>query len=75
MQDFTGTIDANSIVNDTLQIHPGTTGVFNAFGIDACCGGAASIAEAAQRDNADVTELLAALNAAAAQDPDARGKA
>lgn len=53
-----------SIVNETLQLYPATTAVFNAFGIDACCGGAASISEAATRDGADPDALLAALNAA-----------
>lgn len=52
-----------SVVNDVIQSHPGTTNVFNEFGIDACCGGAVSIHDAALRDGADPAALLSALNA------------
>lgn len=58
------TITSASIVNETLRQFPVTTGVFNQFGIDACCGGAASISDAATRDGADPDELLNALNRA-----------
>jgi iron-sulfur cluster repair protein YtfE (RIC family) len=51
-----------SVVNDVIQSHPGTTNVFNEFGIDACCGGAVSIHDAALRDGADPAALLSALN-------------
>lgn len=57
-------IQATSIVNETLQQYPATTAVFNDFGIDACCGGAESIHDAAVRDGADPVELLDAVNAA-----------
>ena len=57
-------VTAASIVNETLRQFPATTGVFNQFGIDACCGGAASISEAATRDGAEPDELLSALNRA-----------
>jgi iron-sulfur cluster repair protein YtfE (RIC family) len=49
-------------VNETLQLYPAATAVFNKFGIDACCGGAASISEAAIRDGANPDELLSTLN-------------
>jgi regulator of cell morphogenesis and NO signaling len=52
-------------VNEAIRRFPETIAVFNAFGIDACCGGAAPIAEAAGRDGADPARLLEALNAAA----------
>ena len=52
-------------VNETLRIFPATVAVFNDFGIDACCGGAATIAAAAQRDGADLVRLVEALRRAA----------
>jgi iron-sulfur cluster repair protein YtfE (RIC family) len=58
------TIQPTSIVNETLSRYPATTGVFNRFGIDACCGGAVSINDAATRDGADPGQLLDALNSA-----------
>lgn len=54
-------------VNEAIRRYPATIAVFNAFGIDACCGGAASIEEAARRDAADVEALLAALREAATE--------
>lgn len=62
-----GRIEPDWTVNDTLRIFPATVAVFNRFGIDACCGGASSIAAAAQRDGADLAELVEALRAAAEQ--------
>lgn len=56
-------ITFTSVVNDVIQSHPATTNVFNEFGIDACCGGAVSIHDAALRDGADPAALLNALNA------------
>lgn len=50
-------------VNEAIRLFPDTVGVFNDFGIDACCGGASPISEAAARDGADLAALLAALAA------------
>jgi iron-sulfur cluster repair protein YtfE (RIC family) len=52
-----------SVVNDVIQSHPAPTNTFNEFGIDACCGGAVSVRDAALRDGADPAALLHALNA------------
>ncbi|HEX6910296.1 MAG TPA: DUF542 domain-containing protein [Longimicrobium sp.] len=52
-------------VNEAIRLHPATVGVFNEFGIDACCGGAAPVRDAALRDGADPDRLMAALNEAA----------
>ena len=55
-------IGAGRLVNEVIRTHPTTVEVFNRFGIDACCGGAAPVGEAAVRDGADPEALLAALN-------------
>jgi len=57
------TIDTAATVNDILVEHPAAVAVFNTFGIDACCGGDATLSEAARRDGADVFALIAALDA------------
>jgi regulator of cell morphogenesis and NO signaling len=51
-------------VNEVIASSPATVAVFNAFGIDACCGGAATLEEAAQRDGAELGPLLGALERA-----------
>lgn len=56
------TINRAATVNEILVQHPETVSVFNAFGIDACCGGDASLDEAARRDSVDVNALLDALD-------------
>lgn len=55
-------IGAERMVNEVISTHPATVEVFNRFGIDACCGGASPIGQAAVRDGADPAALLAALN-------------
>jgi iron-sulfur cluster repair protein YtfE (RIC family) len=62
------TIDTTVTVNDVLVQHPEAVSVFNEFGIDACCGGDASLEEAAQRDGTNVQALIAALNALIARE-------
>ena len=57
------TIDTAATVNEILVQHPVAVSAFNTFGIDACCGGDASLAEAARRDGADLAALIAALDA------------
>jgi regulator of cell morphogenesis and NO signaling len=51
-------------VNETIQRFPGTVAVFDAHGIDSCCGGALPVAEAAARHGIPLPELLKALEAA-----------
>ncbi len=57
-------------VNDVIRLWPATVGTFNDHGIDACCGGAVPVREAALRDGADpdalVRDLLQAISAGAA---------
>ena len=59
----TSAIDPTATVNEILVTFPSTVSVFNQFGIDACCGGAASLSEAARRDGADADRLIEALDA------------
>lgn len=60
-------IDIRSTVNELIALHPETIAAFNRFGIDTCCGGGESVADAARRDGADLDELLAALREAIGQ--------
>lgn len=60
-------------VNDTIARFPDTLSVFDAFGIDACCGGAASVREAACRDGADPEALVMALLGIAAASIEVEG--
>ena len=55
-------------VNEAIRRYPATVEIFNRYGIDACCGGASPVAEAAVRDGADSAalqnELLQAIGQA-----------
>ena len=59
----TATIDMETTVNEVIRMYPESVSVFNEMGIDACCGGDASLAEAARRDGVDLGSLLARLDA------------
>jgi len=48
-------------VNEVIRRYPATVAVFNQFGIDACCGGAEAVAQAALRDGTDPAAVVAAL--------------
>ena len=56
-------------VNEAIRRYPATVEIFNRYGIDACCGGAAPVLEAAVRDGADPValenELMQAIGQAA----------
>ncbi len=57
----TATFTPTQTVNETIARNPETVRVFTRFGIDACCGGALPIAEAARRHGVALDVLLAAL--------------
>ena len=59
----TTAIDTETTVNEVIRMYPESVSVFNEMGIDACCGGDASLAEAARRDGVDLGSLLARLDA------------
>ncbi len=54
-------LDCSRSVNDIIASHPETMSVFNAHGVDTCCGGGMSVREAADRGSIDHTALCDAL--------------
>ncbi len=59
------TVDPNLTLNEVIQRYPAALGVFNARGLDTCCGGGLPVAEAARRHGLDLAELMTALAQAA----------
>jgi iron-sulfur cluster repair protein YtfE (RIC family) len=53
-------------VNATIRQFPATIPVFNQFGVDSCCGGEATLDEAAADAGMEVAALITALREAAA---------
>jgi iron-sulfur cluster repair protein YtfE (RIC family) len=60
-------------INDITARYPQTITVFNDFGVDACCGGHVTLADAATRDGVSLPDLTAALRKAIA-DADATAR-
>lgn len=60
-----GALTPGTTVNEAVQRFPETLAVFSEAGIDACCGGALPIDEAARRHGLDVPLLLRRLAAVA----------
>jgi regulator of cell morphogenesis and NO signaling len=54
-------VDASRTVDEVLLAHPESAAVFNAFGVDTCCGGSASLGEAALHAHLTPRALLHAL--------------
>lgn len=55
-------ITERDIVNEVILRYPETVAIFNAFGVDSCCGGGVSIEKSATRDKINMHQLLSALN-------------
>ena len=51
-------LSVSMTVNETIQRYPQAVEVFKRFGIDACCGGALPIVDAAARHNVDPVVLV-----------------
>jgi regulator of cell morphogenesis and NO signaling len=49
-------------INETIREWPETVGIFQLFGLDACCGGPLPIREAAERHGLEPDTVLMALN-------------
>ena len=61
------TIDSSWTVNEVIGMYPETITVFNSFGMDMCCGGDATLQDAAEEAEVDRDSLMIALLEAAAQ--------
>ena len=61
------TIDSSWTVNEVIGMYPETITVFNSFGMDMCCGGDATLQDAAEEAEVDRDALMIALLEAAAQ--------
>jgi iron-sulfur cluster repair protein YtfE (RIC family) len=58
-------LDCRLPVRRVVERYPATREVFARFGVDACCGGGASVEDAARIHGVNAAELCAALRAAA----------
>ncbi|MFC4099338.1 iron-sulfur cluster repair di-iron protein [Paenibacillus xanthanilyticus] len=61
---MTQTIQRNQMVGDIVSVYSQASNVFKTYGIDFCCGGQVTVAEAAVKRKLDEEELLARLNQA-----------
>lgn len=59
-------LDCSHRVNDIVARHPTTRDVFHRFGLDTCCGGSLSVADAARAHGVDADTLCSELTAAIA---------
>lgn len=58
-------ITPDMVINEVIRQHPWTLPVFHRYGVDSCCGGAHTLAAAAQENSLDLDQMLAELAAAA----------
>lgn len=58
------TIETTMTLDEITNRFPDTIKVFNEFGMDICCGGGMSLAEAAERDGVELESIEQALRAA-----------
>ena len=57
-------LDCALSVNDTVERYPATSVIFDAYGIDTCCGGGISVEEAAKGASVDPRQLCSELEEA-----------
>jgi iron-sulfur cluster repair protein YtfE (RIC family) len=57
-------LSSTSTIDEIVAHAPIAISVFNAFGIDTCCGGAVALGDAALQAHVQLATLLAALDAA-----------
>jgi iron-sulfur cluster repair protein YtfE (RIC family) len=58
-------LDCTLTVRHVIERYPATRAVFDRFGVDACCGGGASVEQAARLHDVDGVALCTALRTAA----------
>lgn len=58
-------LDCTLPVRRVIERYPATRAVFDRFGLDTCCGGGASVEQAARLHGVDGAALCTALRAAA----------
>lgn len=68
MPDRNFDLDPNRSVNSTILAHPDTLSVFSVFGLDTCCRGNLSVADAVRDANLDLAVVIKALKEAIVQD-------
>ena len=61
------TLESSWTINETIQQYPETITVFNAFGIDTCCGGDETIEAAAREGEINLDAVMARLREFAGQ--------
>ena len=66
------TLESSWTINETIQQFPETITVFNAFGIDTCCGGDETIEAAAREGEINLDAVMARLREFAGQATEAR---
>ncbi len=62
-------LDPGLTVDEVMARHPSTMPVFNAFGVDICCGAGQTLREAAAGADVAMCRLLQALDEAVGQAP------
>jgi regulator of cell morphogenesis and NO signaling len=60
--------DTQASVNATINRFPESIAVFKSFGVDACCGGASSLTDAARKADIGIDDLMVALEEAIPRD-------
>lgn len=63
------TIVPTLTINDVVELHPELMPILAGHGLDLCCGGPLTLAEAAERHALDLGTLVAELNAALTAPP------
>ena len=64
MHTVANALDCTQTVNAIVTAHPATLAVFDAWGIDRCCGGQHAVEEVVRRHGLDGAALCAELSAA-----------